>query len=192
MYSNRLKELNGIANNSFTQVNNSGALIASTAATVTSAGVVNFPLTPFLSAYLSTTSAGVTGTGTSADVKCDTILTQQGGSNYNVSTGVYTIPVTGWYYIGGAVGIGSLTAAMTQGLVQFTLTGISYQGPIWNWGAMRDSSNNLVASYGQCFRLSATNTAKITVIIRNGASDAATILGSGVTPSTYLSIGLIG
>lgn len=69
------------------------------------------------SAYKSSTSGGLSGT---VDVVCDTVLKDTNGT-YNPSTGVYTIPVSGWYTHKGNVRSGTGTTG--QASVNIVTTG---------------------------------------------------------------------
>lgn len=65
---------------------------------MTPAGERTMPLQPAFSAYLSSTVSNVTGNGTTYSIIFDTEIFDQ-NSDYNNSTGVFTAPVTGRYFL---------------------------------------------------------------------------------------------
>ncbi|GAB3458516.1 NosD domain-containing protein [Insolitispirillum peregrinum] len=82
--------------------------------------------TPAFSARVNTTAGGVTGAGGAYTVLPETVNHNPGGY-YNPSTGIFTAPATGRYWLSAAVRLGGVTSAHTVGLLQITTSNRSYQ-----------------------------------------------------------------
>lgn len=140
---------------------------------------------PMVLAYLSATTAAVTGAGAVYTVIFDTEINDQ-GPNYNNATGVFTAPVLGNYFVAGNVAFGGLgtTTAYTSYINSSA-------------GLFDGSSNNLVnvgvGGYIWCpfsglVRLSAAQTISIQVTGQGGTATN-TIIGGSIF--SWLSILLV-
>lgn len=143
--------------------------------------------TTFLQATRSTNTARVTGSGANYTVVFDNIVTQTGGSNYNASTGVYTIPATGIYAISSIVAYdGSIANSGTYALS--IIAGAS-NGVMATGVSVEATSPACVQVQGR-FSLTAGDSVSI-VIQLNGASvpgNRIAILGSSSPYITSLMI----
>ncbi|SIS72952.1 right-handed parallel beta-helix repeat-containing protein [Insolitispirillum peregrinum] len=82
--------------------------------------------TPAFSARVNTTISNTTGAGTSYNVVPETANHNPGGY-YNASTGIFTAPATGRYWLSAAVRLGGITSAHTLALLRILTSNRSYQ-----------------------------------------------------------------
>lgn len=82
--------------------------------------------TPSFSALVATTVANVTGAGTAYTVIPEAAPHNPGGY-YNASTGIFTAPATGRYWLSAAVRLGGITSAHTLALLRITTSNRTYQ-----------------------------------------------------------------
>lgn len=125
---------------------------------------------PAFMAYKSSASTSVTGDGTTYTVICNTAVFDQ-GSNYNTSTGVFTAPFAGRYFLGATVQLTSVSASMTAIVADIATTGRNMQIGDIN-GTARDSNNNISFSSGVFVNMAASDTASLTVQASGGAKAA--------------------
>ena len=116
------------------------------------------PLQPAFSATNTVLRSNVTGDGTAYTVICNNEILDQNG-DYNNATGVFTVPVTGFYLFTASAALEDLAAAHTGGKLNFAINGTeggsSFRG---NLGNMRNTSNEMIISVKTIISLSATNT----------------------------------
>jgi hypothetical protein len=148
---------------------------------ITQSGEITEPLQPAFSAHLSTAATNVTGNGTVYGIICDTEVFDQ-GADYNNSTGVFTAPVTGRYFLEGHVYVYGTTIASGFGFNIVT----SNRSYITGWNR---TASNLV----QYLHLSviadmdAGDTAYITVQATGEAADTDDIAGNATDSYTGFS-----
>lgn len=80
---------------------------------VSTAGEINYPLTPCFFAFLSAGVTNTTGNGTQYNLIADTEVFDQ-NADYNNATGVFTAPVTGRYLLGGSLFTSNFSAGHTS------------------------------------------------------------------------------
>lgn len=83
--------------------------------TINSSGIYGNTNQPHLRCQSFNSQTNCTGDGTFVVIIFDNIDFQQGGSNYDNTTGIYTIPSTGQYLFIWTVSFTGITAAMTSG-----------------------------------------------------------------------------
>jgi hypothetical protein len=145
--------------------------------------VIPYPLS--LSAELSNTGqpsffAWRTGTQTSGTtVVFNTISSQQGGSNFNVGTGVFTAPNTGTYFLGSSVGFVNVGSA-TINNAQIFVNGVAISS---SGGAIPASGGGgLGVNLSVVAPMTAGQTASIVVTT---ALSASCYVGSALTSSFF-------
>jgi len=147
-------------------------------ATIDSTGVFSSSAQPSIQANQSTDQANATGNGTVFTVICDNVLAQN-GTNYNSTTGAFTVPSSGFYMVTVQVMIKNLSNLMTSGIL--TINGslaphITYFNPF----AMIDVITSFVTiNVAAVLFVNATNPLSFTVEIDGGSGNTATIAGSG-------------
>jgi hypothetical protein len=146
------------------------AMVKSDAAIASSklASPMLLPSQPAFLAYLSTNANDVTGNNVRYYVICDTETFDQ-NADYNNSTGIFTAPVTGRYYLHGSITTGEQTATNTDAdmeVVTSNATMSKYYSPANMEGP---------ASSGQCtiemngfFDMDASDTFRMNVVFVQG------------------------
>lgn len=80
---------------------------------------------PCVFAYLSSNVTNVTGNGTTYIIPFDTILYENGGSNFNTTTGVYTVPMDGNYLIASAMLMNNMLNSANGNLSGIVVNGLT-------------------------------------------------------------------
>lgn len=128
--------------------------------------------------FVTATSAGVTGNGTSYDVASYT-EEYDVGAGFNPTTGVFTVPAgqAGKYIFTANIAMGSLGAGATAGNAQFNGTGGAFID-LSNWGVRRNAATNQLVLTGTITcDLAVGNTMKLTVQESNTGADTITVVG---------------
>jgi hypothetical protein len=149
-------------------------------------GTVNKPNNPAFSAYVSTNQANVTGDGTSYTVVCDTSIYDQ-NSNYSISTGEFTAPVSGIYFFQGVVALSGLGIAFTTGYIGFQTTSSFFTSFYLNPGTTFAAGGFLYLN-GSCFaHMNAGDTCMLQVVVA-GSTKTITVDGGPLSgPASYFS-----
>ncbi len=153
--------------------------------------IVTFTSTqPLVLAYLSATTAAVTGNNTNYTVIFDTETNDQ-GPNYNNATGVFTAPVLGNYMISGMVAFSGLgtTTNFTAYISSTPYALFCGSNALLNAGA----SGYVWCPFSGILRLSAGNTLSITANGTGGTLTNTIVGGVGANSEriSWISINLI-
>jgi hypothetical protein len=158
------------------KISRGNALGTNDVLTATAAGEVTMPLQPAFFAYLASTASNKTGNGTSYTLGTDAlteVYDQNGDFNTN---GTFTAPVTGIYDLRAQVGFqGCTIAANFQ--INIVVSGTSartYQ----NTFSRTASSLNQYVQISTLAKMTATDTAVITVLSTGEAADTDDITGA--------------
>jgi len=168
--------------------NASSQLQVATNFNISSSSVMTNTSQPAFMAFMTNTVANVTGDATQYDVVFDTVSFDN-GSNYNVSTGVFTAPVVGKYLFVASVFADNLNTV--SGRYNVFLRGTF--GDVY-WSTMKApnlaSSMDNEAAYGGSYiaTMAAGNVAHIVILAASGPKDVG-VLGR---PGTFFGGYLIG
>jgi hypothetical protein len=172
------------------------ALGSSDVFVMTANGECTLPQQPAFFAYLETGDNNVTGqfgvyelgnTGNNLVEYFDR------GSNLDHTTGVFTAPVTGQYFLHALIRASDIASGMTTGRIDIrTKTGASfreiYSSDQQNAYAMRETNSNSLSFQVQTLMdLDAADTAYVYFLVQNGAGDTVDIVGN---PSTVVPVTL--
>jgi hypothetical protein len=133
---------------------------------------------PGFAAKLPGNLTNVTGDATSYTVIFGTVVNQQGGTNYNNATGVFTAPSTGYYLFTYALSFTGLGAAFTTGQIYLNTSTQIYRTFIGNPANIRNGSN-MDMGCGIIAYMSSGNTASLVIDI--GGSTKTVSLSSSFT-----------
>lgn len=152
----------------------SATLGTSNAQTITTAGIVSWPLQPTFLAFLPSNVTNATGTGTVWTFGTTTALTEvfDIGNNFNTN-GTFTAPATGQYYLTGNIELSNCT--INSGIqIQFVTTARTYQNKF-----NRTAANTVnTISLGALADMTAGDTATMTVAGFGEAGDTNTVDGT--------------
>ena len=144
---------------------------ASTAVIIDSTGAMTKTLQPAFLAYLAANTHNVTGNNVRYYVICD-IETFDQNADYNNTTGTFTAPVTGRYYLHGSITTGEQTPTNTDADME-VVTSNATMSKYYNPANMEGP-----ASSGQCtvemngfFDMDASDTFRMNVVFVQGAQD---------------------
>jgi len=127
-------------------------------------GEVTQPLNPCVTAYLNASTTNATGDGTFINpIIFDVELFDQ-NSNYNPSTGLFTVPIDGKYLVTACVTFNNLAAGHTAGEVRLIAGWVTYRY-VFNPGVCRDSNNMFSKCISQICSMTAGQTASIVAVI---------------------------
>lgn len=146
-------------------------------------GQITTPLQPMFLAYLSSSTAGVTGDSTAHTVIFDTEIFDR-NADYNNATGTFTAPVTGIYRLTARVCFATLGAAHTTGIIAIVTGNRTHETRYGNVGAMRDANNDLTLSIDVLADMDAADTATVVVRADNGALSVV-VRGSSTAITTF-------
>lgn len=111
-------------------------------------------------------------------------------SAFDISTGIFTAPLSGIYQFNTGVTVGNLTSAMVEMIVEITISG---SGPcVGDWSMWRgnpyviqDGNAGLVrGGGGLSVVMSSGDTAEVNVRVRGGVADSATVSYGAVATTT--------
>ena len=150
-------------------------------------GQVTFPTTACFLGFLSASTAGITGAGTTVTVPYDSEQFDQ-NSNFDIATGVFTAPVTGRYSFQFNTQVGGLAVANNGSNYRLTTSNRNYRTQTDNPGAGRQIPSNIFTYKGAVIAdMDAADTAFVEIRIDGGAGNTVTISGGVVTMVTFFS-----
>lgn len=139
-------------------------------------------------AYNSATDTNVTGNGATTTVQFDTEVFDQGN---DFAANTFTAPVTGLYQFNISVESTDLTAVMTGHTLNFVVVGTSARIYRYSIGFTPVAGGGWQYPLSVLAKMTATDTATVTLTITGGAGDTADIVG-GAVGVTYFSGFLVG
>lgn len=132
------------------------------------AGEVNFPLTPAFFAWLNGQAANVTGDATSYQLGTNALTEiYDQGADFNTN-GTFTAPITGRYLLTVSIGIFNLAAGNTFILGQIVTSNRTFN-PHVSSSAARDVNNSFFVNYSAHADMDAGDTATATIRVDGGA-----------------------
>lgn len=150
----------------------SGTVIES----VNTNGFISYPNQLSFLAFLQNNVTNATGAGTAYTIAYDQIQFQRGGSNFNTTTGVYTIPTggAGIYLFTFTINLENIGALVTEGTMSILTTSRNYRGFVGNPFAMA-TSGNLGITASVIAEMSETDTAEVQISFSGDAADNVTV-----------------
>lgn len=143
------------------------------------AGSINYPLQPAFLAFLGTSDTNATGAGTTYTLGAGNALTEVFDQQNNfVTSGTFTAPVTGRYYLAGGFIYAAVTAAMTFVQCDFNTSNAFYTFGVINIGAAQTiaAAPNVMYNNGSVFAdMDAADTFVLTTAISGGVGNTVTI-----------------
>ena len=143
---------------------------------MSAAGERTMPLQPAFSAYNSATDSNVTGDGTAYTLICNTEIFDQ-NADYDTSTGTFTAPVTGKYWLSCDYELDDIDASHSGGYCQIVTSNRTYHGNIISPTAI-DSGGNIAFHFEVLADMDASDTATF-VVQASGSAKAVDVLGGG-------------
>lgn len=141
-------------------------------------GGTNYTSFPQFVAYSNASLVSVTGDGTTYTVLFDSVAFDS-ASGYNAATGIYTVPVTGKYYISTQLSLSGITNAHTSGILSIANPPGNNNVQNLSPFACSASGGTLIMQGGLIISLTATNTISITIAVNSGTK-VVTVNGNGV------------
>jgi len=151
---------------------------ASTTGVITQDGHYTFPKTACFAAFTTNAQNNVTGDGNDYTVIFDNEEFDQNG-DYNSTSGIFTAPVDGNYLFVSNVAVFSITSSMTTGSSSIATSNGGSLG-LYCSPAACDANNTTLGLGAHTIRqLDALDTAFVSVLFENGASNSADITTGG-------------
>lgn len=149
-----------------------------------SEGGTGFSSNAIVDVFLGTTTASnLTGDGTVITPVCDTAIVNT-GTAYNLSTGVFTAPATGYYLITIWVGLNGLTTLHTGGFFHLLTSARTYNIPVSIlWGAV-ESANQCSIGGTMIVDMAASASAQGRLNV-SGSTKSVGLLGGASVMSTF-------
>jgi hypothetical protein len=136
---------------------------------MSTAGVRRIPLQPMFIVGDVAFQNNVTGDGTSYLVHFPSVFTDQ-SSSYNAGTNLYTVPVTGTYYIGVTMFVSGVSASHTTGEILIRVNGVdTYDMIHCNFANYADPSGDASFSPSLMINASAGDTLGVAIHVSGGA-----------------------
>ena len=144
------------------------------------AGALQLPSNPAFSAYVTSTSSAVTGSGTPYTVAAFT-SNYDLASNFTASTGVFVAPVAGVYNFSANLFLGGLGATETGGDLSVEDTTSGLQAYIWAGNAYTygGSTGNANLNGSASLYMAAGDSASLILTVTGGTSNTVTVNSAG-------------
>ena len=123
---------------------------------------------PSFLAYRSTTVSNATGDGTLYTILFNAEFWDK-NSDFDITTGTLTSPITGKWQLNVTVGYDDLGAANTSYLVTVVTSNRSYELGAGNIGALRDTNDGFIGQYSAMVDMDAADTCTVTTQVFSGA-----------------------
>ncbi len=163
-----------------------GNIIHNTGFRVDSTGRTTNPNQPMFFAYLSATTAALTGNATLVSaIVWNTEVFDQGG-NFNTGTGTFTAPVTGKYVFCCQVRMGGIAAGQTHGFIALTTTAATYRTML-NPFITQSSAAEVSSGTSVVLSMTAADTAVLGFQVTGGALTVTAVSGGAAAPSSWFS-----
>jgi hypothetical protein len=135
---------------------------------------------PYIKAYLNSPLTNVTGNGTSATLKFDTIVSGS-TSGYSTSTGIFTAPIAGRYLIVTAFTFNNIVNSANGNVSNIQVNSTPYRLAEFSLTAAKTSGNTFVTNGALIINLSVNDTVSVILQVNNGSS-ASVGVSAGTNP----------
>ena len=166
-------------------ISQGAALGTNNVMSVATSGEINYPLQPAFLAFLGTTDSNVTGDGDFWLLGQGNALTEVFDQNGDFATsGLFTAPVTGRYFMGGTVYVGGLTSAMTTGYMQISASNRAFDSFYVNSFAAGTAGNQIMMNLSCFVDMDAADTVGCYVRIQSG-TQVADVIGAANCDTSF-------
>jgi hypothetical protein len=154
--------------------------------------ILSYETVPTVCMYLSSSVSNVTGNGTAYTILFDSIVSGFSSSGYNTGTGIYTVPVTGNYFICTSFKFTNIINGANGNLS--TIVNNVYTSRISEYSctAAKSPSNTFCVNGNVVLNLTAGNTVSINAQLNNGSAASVGIAGGTSPYLTWLFIKYLG
>lgn len=168
----------------------SGMNVTTQSALVTRSGITRSAHQPAFIATLGSADSNVTGAGTSYTLGSGNALTEIADQDGDfVTSGTFTAPYTGIYWLQFRISNNQVTAAMTRSAYSINTSNRTYQCIVNNPGAVMSGDTSIIGQDMSCLAdMDAGDTATFSMTFFNGAGDTADVQATlTTTERTYCS-----
>lgn len=152
---------------------------------VATSGEINYPLQPAFLAYLGSSDLNVTGDATTWLLGSTTALTEVFDQNNDFATsGLFTAPVTGRYFLGSTMYVSGLTSAMTTGYMQISASNRAFDSFYVNPFAAGTAGNQIMMNLSCFVDMDAADTVGAYVRIQSGTK-VADVIGAANCDTSF-------
>lgn len=128
-------------------------------------GIVQLPAQPKFSVGVTTPQSNITGDGVTATLIFDNVVSNI-QSGYSAITGIFTVPVSGFYHFSSCVALSGITAAHNGAKAYFLVNSTQYVIYRLDAGITRYNGDNTFASSGNIdIDLIAGDTVKVQILV---------------------------